>query len=149
MLATNELISYIAEFGLVMALLKGLPTLQAMNMKNWTCVDNVFMPEELTGLLISCDTAPNLRGPGTDHVPILTVVDTGRPRVAPGPYRDYRTADWKAFRQDLAQRLVHMPEPQALWNNMQFQDAVMNLTGAIQDAIATMVPLTKPVPHSR
>ena len=34
MLATNELISYIVEFGLVMALPKGLPTLQAMNMKN-------------------------------------------------------------------------------------------------------------------
>ena len=103
MLAANELISYIAEFGLVMALPKGLPTLQAMNTKNWTCVDNVFMSEELTGLLISCNTAPNLRSPGTDHVPILTVVDTGIPRVAPKPYRDYRTADWKAFRQDLAQ----------------------------------------------
>ena len=103
MLAANELISYIAEFGLVMALLKGLPTLQAMNMKNWTHVDNIFMSEELTGLLISCSTAPNLRGPGTDHMPILTVINTRIPLVVPEPYRDYCTADWKAFRQDLAQ----------------------------------------------
>ena len=35
MLAANELISYIAEFGLVMTLLKGLLTLWAMNTKNW------------------------------------------------------------------------------------------------------------------
>ena len=35
MLAANKLISYIAEFGMVMTLPKGLPTLQAMNTKNW------------------------------------------------------------------------------------------------------------------
>ena len=36
MLAANKLISYIAEFGMVMTLPKGLLTLQAMNTKNWT-----------------------------------------------------------------------------------------------------------------
>ena len=93
MLATNKLISYIAEFGLVRTLLKGLPTLQAMNTKNWMQVDNVFMLEDLAGLLIYCDTAPNLHGPGTDHVPIHTVIDTGIPQVTFEPYRDYRTVD--------------------------------------------------------
>ena len=79
-----------------MTLLKGIPTLQAMATKNWTCVDNVFMSEDLTGLLIRCDTAPNLRGPGTNHMPVHTIIDTGVPQIVPEPYRDYRVVDWKA-----------------------------------------------------
>ena len=97
MLTANELISYIAEFGLVMTLPKGIPTLQAMATKNWTHVDNIFMSEDLAELLIHCDTTPNLRGPGTDHVPVHTIIDTGVPQIVPEPYRDYRVVDWKAF----------------------------------------------------
>ena len=74
-LAANELISYVAEFNLVMALPQGLPTLQAMNTKNWTHIDNIFMLEELMESLVRCDTAPDARGPGTNHVPIHTIID--------------------------------------------------------------------------
>ena len=70
----NELIVHLAELHLAMALLKGLPTLQVMSTKIWTCVDNVFMLEDLTELLVCCDTTPRLRGPGTDHVPIHTIM---------------------------------------------------------------------------
>ena len=52
LLAANELILYIVEFGLVMTLPKGMPTLQAMATNNWTCIDNVFMSEDLVGLLV-------------------------------------------------------------------------------------------------
>ena len=84
--AANELISHLAEFHLTMMLPKGLPTLQAMRTKNWTCVDNVFMTEDLAELLICCNTAPSLQGPGMNHIPIHTVIDTGIPSAALEPY---------------------------------------------------------------
>ena len=145
----NELIVHLAELHLAMALPKGLPTLQAMSTKNWTRVNNVFMLEDLTDLLVCCDTAPGLRGPGTDHVPIHTIIDTGIPPTAFEPYRNFRTADWKAFREELAQQLTRIPEPSMLHDDAQFQDAVADLTEAIQATIEAVVPLSKLAPHSR
>ena len=95
--AADELIAYLAEFHLMMTLPKGLPTLQAMCTKNWTRVDNVFMSEDLAELMICCDTAPGLRGPCTDHVPIHTIIDTRIPPVMLKPYRNYRMVDWEAY----------------------------------------------------
>ena len=95
--ATDELIVYLAEFHLTMTLLKGLPMLQAMRTKNWMRMDNVFMSEDLAELMICCDTAPGLRGPCTDHVPIHTIIDTRIPPVMLKPYRNYRMVDWEAY----------------------------------------------------
>ena len=145
----NELISHLAEFHLTMTLPKGLPTLQAMRTKNWTRVDNVFMTEDLAELLICCDTAPSLRGPGTDHIPIHTVIDTGIPSTTLEPYRNYRTVDWKVFREELAVQLTQIPEPTMLQDDAQFQQAITGLTVAIQATTEVIVPLSKPVPHSR
>ena len=107
------------------------------------------MSEELAETLICCDTAPELRGPGTDHVPIHTIIDTEIATVTPEPYRDFRTVDWKAFREHLAQQLMQLPRPQTLRNDMQFHSAVTGLTEAIQATTAAIVPLAKPSPHSR
>ena len=83
---TDELIAHLAEFHLTVTLPTGLPTLQAMCTKNWMHVDNVFMSEDLAELQICCNTAPGLRGPGTDHIPIHTIIDTGIPRTTLEPY---------------------------------------------------------------
>ena len=93
----DKQIAHLAEFHLTMSLPKGLPTLQAMHTKNWTCVDNVFMSEDLAELLICCDTALGLRGPCTDHIPIHTVINTGILPTMLKPYHNYRTVDWKAY----------------------------------------------------
>ena len=120
-----------------------------MSTKNWMRVDNVFMSEDLTELLVCCDTAPGLRGPGMDHVPIHTIIDTGILPTAFEPYRNFRTADWKALWEELAQQLTRIPEPSMLRDDAQFQDAVTDLTEAIQATIEAVVPLSKPVLHSR
>ena len=60
---------------MVMALPKDIPTLEAMATKNWTWPDNVFCSANMEPLLVSCMTHPHLRGPGTDHVPILTMLE--------------------------------------------------------------------------
>ena len=57
--------------------------------------------------------------------------------------------DWKAYQEELAQQLVLIPEPAMLQDNMQFQHAVASLTAAIQATTDIVVPLSKPVPHSR
>ena len=94
----NELISLLVECHLVMTLPKGLPMLEVMHIKNWTHIDNVFMSEGLAELMICCyDTAPSLRGLGTDHVPNHTIIDTEMPPIAFKPYRNYKAVDWKAF----------------------------------------------------
>ena len=118
--AANKLISHLAEFHLTMALPKGLPTLQAMRTKNWTHVNNVFMTEDLAELLICCDMAPSLRGPGTDHIPIHTVIDTGIPSATLEPYQNYQTVDWKVFREELAIQLTQILELTMLQDDTQF-----------------------------
>ena len=147
--ATDVLISYLVEFHLTMTLPKGLPTLKAMHMKKWTRINNVFMLEGLAELLTCCDTAPGLRGPGMDHIPIHTIINTGIPPTTLEPYRNYKMVDWKAFREELAQQLVQIPEPAVLCDDTQFQNAVASLTEAIQATNNIVVPLSKLVPHSR
>ena len=132
-----------------MALPKGLPMLQSMITKNWTHVDNIFMLEELTELLICCDMALGLRGPGTDHVPIHTTVDTRILSVTVEPYWNYRMVDWKAFREELAQQLTQIPEPGILCDDTWFQDAVTDLTKVIQATIKATIPISKPALHLR
>ena len=79
------------------------------------------MTEDLAELLICCDTAPSLQGPGMDHIPIHTVIDTGIPSAALEPYCNYRTVDWKVFREELAVQLTQILEPTVLRDDTQFQ----------------------------
>ena len=130
--AANKLISHLAEFHLTMTLLKGLPTLQAMHTKNWMHIDNIFMTEDLAKLLICCDMAPSLKGPGTDHIPIHTVNNTGIPNTTLELYRNYWTVDWKVFWEELAMQLTQILELTVLQDDTQFQQAVKSLTVAIQ-----------------
>ena len=147
--AADKLIMHLAEFHLTMTLQKGLPMLQAMHTKNWTCVDNIFMLEDLAELMICCDTTPGLRGPCMDHIPIHAIIDTGIPPIMLEPYCNYRTVDWKAYREELAQQLTLIPEPAVLQEDVQFQHAVASLTTVIQATTDTVVPLSKPMLHSR
>ena len=73
--AAQPLIDLIADYGMIMTLPKGLPTLQASRSKNWTRPDNVFCTDHTEASFISCTTNPALRGPCTDHVPILSILE--------------------------------------------------------------------------
>ena len=76
-------------------------------------------------------------------------IDTGIPPTTFEPYWNFRTADWKAFWEELAQQLTQIPELSMLRDDAQFQDAVADLTEAIQATIEAVIPLSKPAPHSR
>src|SRR3981189_178279 len=143
------LIEIIADHNMVMTLPKDLPTLQAMNTGNWTRPNNVFTSANLENYLVRCDTDPRLRGPGTDHVPILTIIDLPLERKPSPASPNFRMTDWKDFKEELAIRLTDIPLPTSLTTEDKFQAAVNNLTSTLQDVIRTTVPVSRPCPHSK
>ena len=72
---SEELITLAADCDMYMALPKDMPTLESMSTKNWTQPDNVFCSTGLADSVVCCTMDPGLRGPGTDHVPILTALE--------------------------------------------------------------------------
>jgi Endonuclease-reverse transcriptase len=147
--AAEELISLLADYNMVMTLPKRVPTLQSMATKNWTRVDNIFCTDNAAEAVITCDTNPSLRGPGTDHVPVLTVLDMETRLSPPAPFRNFRMVDWKQFREQLAENLEAVPGLKELTMAEGFDEAVAALTDAIQATIEAAVPLSSPVLHSR
>ena len=73
--AAQPLIDLLEDYNMAMLLPKDIPTLQSMATKNWTRVDNIFATHNVECLVVVCDTDPRLRGPGTNHVLILTTLD--------------------------------------------------------------------------
>ncbi|KDQ26830.1 hypothetical protein PLEOSDRAFT_1084565 [Pleurotus ostreatus PC15] len=70
--AAERLIDLADQFRMVMKLEKGVPTLQALNTKNHTRVDNIWCSEAMQGMVVRCDTEPEMRPPKTDHFPVVT-----------------------------------------------------------------------------
>ena len=62
--------------------------------------------------------------------------------------RNFRAVDWLKYRDTLLSQLGLMPDPCTLTNEAQFQEAVNDLTSAIQVVIQQMVPTSKPSPYS-
>ena len=56
----EALLAMIVDHDMVMALLKDIPTLEVMSMKNWTRPDNVFCSTNMEAMLVSCMTDPRL-----------------------------------------------------------------------------------------
>lgn len=120
-----------------------------MSTSNWTRVDNVFCTENMAEAVMSCETCPRLRGPGTDHVPIHTIVDIYTDHKESAPFRNFRMTNWPEFREKLAENLADIPTPKELKSEEMFNKAVQSLTQVLQDTIEEAVPLSKPMPHSR
>jgi hypothetical protein len=68
----EELLEKVADYNMSMILPKDIPMLEAMSTKNWTRPDNVFYSSNALETIATCNTDLRLRGPGTDHVPIIT-----------------------------------------------------------------------------
>ena len=83
------LLGLVADHGMVMALPREIPTLKAMATKNWTRPDNVFCTEHSEPLIIIGTTDPHLRGPGTDHIPILTILEFPVDSVPTSPTHNF------------------------------------------------------------
>ena len=130
----------LADYGMEMALPKGIPTLEAMATKNWTRLDNVFCSDNLGDKVITCTTDPCLRGPGTDHVLILMTLELPVERVDSTPSYNFWAVEWDKFREELARRLLEMPEPVTLDTVSGYENMVSSLTRILQETIGAAVP---------
>ena len=116
---------------------------------NWTQPDNVFCSDHTEGLLVKCTTEPHLRGPRTDHVPILTMFEFPIHLVSLAPTFNFCMTNWKEFREELTSTLSDLPVPQSLTDEVSMTALVDSLTAALQEAIRAKVPLSKPSLHSK
>ena len=85
--AAGKLIEAVVDVGLELALPSGTPTHKHSVTKQWSRLDQVFLSDILSRMLIFCDTLPGERGINTDHLSILTElnikVDTTVPEHIP------------------------------------------------------------------
>ena len=70
------LIDLLADFSILMSLLKDIPTLQATYTKNLTWPNNIFCSRIILGIITQCTTLPDLQPPCMDHFPIAITPDT-------------------------------------------------------------------------
>ena len=109
--AAQPLLNLLAANNMRMALLKGILTLEAMNTKKYTRLDNVFCSSELLGTFISCNTEPEMRPPCTDHLPIISMLDTELPSSMPSARPNFKKVDWEHFAERLDAQLGAVSEP--------------------------------------
>ncbi|OJA18938.1 hypothetical protein AZE42_13572, partial [Rhizopogon vesiculosus] len=145
---SQPIIDLIADYGMLQLLPANIPTLQSTRSGNWTHPDNVFGTEHTAEAIVSCTTEPSLRGPKTDHVPILTVLDLEIPRTDAIPRRNWRDVDWEKFNKVLLASLAPLP-PLPLASAEEFQTMACHITQAITTTMETDVPHSKPCPHSK
>ena len=85
----RPLLDVLYKFDLKMALPENTPTLQAHSTGNWTHPGNVWCSDHTTDLFTQCKMSPGLRGPNTDHLPILSVLDLPTIHTVPKPTRNF------------------------------------------------------------
>lgn len=103
--AAEEMITILNRHRMVMALRPGVPTLEAMSTKNLTRPDNVFAMHTLAEHVIRCEVMRSDTPPGTDHFPVLTVLDLTPEVSTEGRGRNFRRVNWEEFEEELGKQL--------------------------------------------
>jgi ribonuclease HI/exonuclease III len=147
--AAEELIDLIADVGLDLALPTGIPTHRHNVTKKWSRLDQVFLTDHSSELLISCDTQVDQRGIKTDHLPILTELSLPMVTAPEESYANFREVDWESFHQVLEGQLSILPPAQAIETQSQLDLSCEQLTEAIQKTIQEQVPVTVITPKSK
>ena len=143
------IIELLAEFDMVMALPKGLPTLQHMRTKKYSRPDNVFCNSALQPYVLICEVNSQHRPTSTDHFPITTQLDLPQSRIHSDPSCNFRTADWDDFKNALGERLDLLPKPGPVENIEQLTIMGDCLTQAIQETIKDKITRSKPRPDAK
>ncbi|EEB87363.1 hypothetical protein MPER_15299 [Moniliophthora perniciosa FA553] len=132
-----------------LALPHGIPTFYNPATGNGTRPDNVFHSMGLADAITVCDIRADLQCVGADHLPIETELDLALTRTEEQQRRNFHDVSWDKFKIALEENLGKIPAPQVTESAEALNEAVQQLTEAIQATIATNVPLIKPSRHSR
>ncbi|PPQ78944.1 hypothetical protein CVT25_002395, partial [Psilocybe cyanescens] len=145
----DKIIAIAADENMQMALPKGIPTIRHFVNKRYTRPDNVWCTEGLLERIVRCDVDGFLQPPGTDHFPIVTIVDIPQSRTTAPPSLNFRMTDWKEFKTLLTTKITELPEPGIIQTKEELQETATALTTAIQLTIEAIVPINKPCPNSK
>ena len=107
----DHLIELLSDHDMELVLLKGVPTLQNMRMKQYSCPDNVFCSSLLTNAVIHCDVDAWAQPMKTDHFPIITILELPQERIKPKLAYNFQTANWSDILENLSIRLTEIPGP--------------------------------------
>src|SRR6202522_1549053 len=129
------LIGLLAEYDLVMALPKGIPTLRHMVTGRCSRPDNVFSTAGISDLITRCEVVPSIRPPSTDHFLIVTNLQLLQKRVDNTPLIYFREVDWEEFRKKLTDKLSTAPDPRQVDDQEKLLTAVEALMWVIQETI--------------
>ena len=142
----SNLIELIANYGLNMALPKGLPTLQHMVTKKYSRPDNVFVTKGLSDLITRCKVDPSSQPSFTDHFPIVTNLQIPQKKSATQISYNFKNIDWDSCRNNLRTKLNIASIPLHLLNPEQVNEAIKSLTTSIQSTIKDSATQIKPRP---
>ncbi|KAF8587563.1 hypothetical protein K439DRAFT_1317937, partial [Ramaria rubella] len=132
-----------------MVLPKNIPILQASNSKNYTCPDNIFCKALIQKHFTRCSTAPELRPPCTNHLPIHCTIDLPPTPSVPPPRHNYCGTDWAEFAELLQAKLATLPPPECITTKAIFKQWLEGLMKVIVETIDTMVPTSQPSPYMK
>ena len=147
--SSQKILDILADYGLTQLLPKDIPTLQSTSSRNWTRPDNVFATEHTCLSLISCNTNPEGRGPNTDHVPIITVLDMSTLESSNTPSWNYRAVDWQQFNATLNKELQKIDPPRVIATKEDFQRVAKQFDETLRRTVELAVPRTRPHPHQK
>jgi hypothetical protein len=145
----QTLINRLAIYNLKMLLPQGIPMLQAMATKNYTCTDNVFILDELMDTCDRCTTLTHHRPPKTDHLPVVWDLDLVIERKTVKQRLDWLDTDWEEFNEKLRERLNVILYPEDICSVEEFHNILGGMQGAIQDTIKQCVSRKKIMPYTK
>ena len=145
----EPLLDLVVDHDMVMALPAGIPTLEALSSGSWTRPDNVWCSSSAINLTIKCETDPALRPPKTDHLPIVTEIDSKITRTPESNKRCFKNADWTLFREkltEISQDTTFIREPM---NSNDLDTLLDQITNTVTKAVEDSVPIVKPSPYMK
>jgi hypothetical protein len=143
------IIELMAEHGMEMSLPKGIPTLQHMRSKKYSCPDNVICTATLQPFIVKSEVQAKIRPTSTDHFPIITNINLPQTRIPPDPSFNFRKADWDDFNKTLKIKLDLLPQPEPIRDLQHLEEMGNNLTRVLQETIEEKVMQSKPRPDAK
>lgn len=128
---------------------KNFPVLQSTSSKDWTGPDDVFVSDSLLDSLVKCVTLPNTRPIRTDHIPVITILDTSVKKAARPTRRNYRKANWDEFGSTSKAKLSTIPIPGKLSSTQQADSLLKNPHDALERAQELHAPLIQTSPKPK
>jgi Endonuclease-reverse transcriptase len=143
------LIEAVAEVGLDLALLSGIPMHLHNITKKWSRLNQVFLSDHSENLLITCNTQTEHRGINTDHLPIWTELNLKVSTIEEEPAPNFCEVDWDKFGKALEGQLEALQPVVQISMQRQLDLCCKELTIAIQEVIHEQVPKARISPKTK